>query len=376
MKNMYSVNRTRNKGQSDIPWSTSHHSLFAALMLSVVIFSVGVDAEESVFHKTGIPSPGGQPGSWVFRGDSELFSDIKPASDPAGIADYPVMRWDSEKQTSSLFFPFGRQLSHEVDFSASVVFQLRSLDIEFDPGSFYGFQLSLGFFNSERVFLESYRRITGSDSPDLVEWDFFPDTGFGATISPTIVDSASQFFPTFNFPIDLPVDEDIEVTLEYVSEFRELRSTLRAGEGELRAMETVKLPGPDDDSFAGFMVDSFGFTSFRDFDDSGSFSAEAQIIQTNISWSAGAPSISGHLKPARLSWNEDQSHLKISIPQAGDTSHLVRLWRSTNMRDWHLDESRLSAPGESEIQMTPQLNFPDVSGDKAFFFQVDALVAE
>ena len=61
------------------------------------------------------------------------------------------------------------------------------------------------------------------DSPNLVEWDYFPDTGFGATVSPALASDKSEFSAGFTFPAELLIGKTYSVKLSFNSEERLLK---------------------------------------------------------------------------------------------------------------------------------------------------------
>lgn len=324
------------------------------------VFTTGIGAQDGwKYHFSGAPIPDRiqANSAWKFEGDDSLFSITESNH---GL----LFQWNTEKPNSGIYFPLGFILDERSRFKASVHFRLRSLNLDFVPGSFYGFQLALGFIDSRQVFKENYRRGTGVNSPDLYEWNYFPDTGFGATISPTIVDSESKFFPTFNFPIEVPLGEVVEVTLEYVGDERAMYSTLKVGKSEVQAMEAVRLPV--DGSFSGNEIDAFSITSYRDFDEMGRLVADGEILDVSIWWTPTLPEEGAAMNVALRA---GLSGLNVSGGLEEFVDGSVRLWRSRDLVHW---EFVTSAPGNELLQGAgfPLPSLTD-TGTAAVFYMAD-----
>lgn len=96
--------------------------------------------------------------------------------------------WDSSQPNSYFYHSLGTILTANDDFTLSFDLQLNVAQ-----ASGYSFELAIGFFNLAQATNAGFQRSTGLNSPDLVEFDYFPDTGFGATVWPIFVDTNSTF---------------------------------------------------------------------------------------------------------------------------------------------------------------------------------------
>ncbi|MDP7584190.1 MAG: hypothetical protein QF920_00175, partial [Verrucomicrobiota bacterium] len=123
---------------------------------------------------------------WAAHGDESLFE-----WDAEGEA--LAVTWDSEKPNSNFHRPLGLTLTEADTFAFAFDIALDEVKAGHLDGQPYTFEVALGLINSKSAKADGFSRGTGSDSPNLVEWDYFPDTGFGATISPTIVSAKNQF---------------------------------------------------------------------------------------------------------------------------------------------------------------------------------------
>ncbi len=294
------------------------------LLLCLILWATGLPGmlPGGEYHVDSYPSPANPESGWMLQGDADIFMESAGAGEARFF-------WNTELPNSSVYFPLGTTLDHRSNFEFSVTMELTSMDIDFIPESFYGFQISMGFHESASIQDSSFRRGTGTDSPNLVEWNFFPDTGFGATVSPVITDSQSAFFASFNFPVDIPLNEEVIITGSYDGQLMEFRSTLiTSGSGPVE-MDPVKLP--ESDEFQGFAVDAFGLTSYADFDGNGQLEASARIVAVDLSWRRRTDNNS-IASPVDLTANPDG--ISAVMPAGGPESGTIRLWNTADFEKW------------------------------------------
>jgi hypothetical protein len=99
-----------------------------------------------------------------------------------------AVTWDSSQTNSYFYHPLGTVVTRNDDFS--VAFDLRIDDAAIGG---YGFELAIGLFNLADATCPNFFRGTGYDSPNLVEFDYFPDPNgellWGPSITAIMVDS-------------------------------------------------------------------------------------------------------------------------------------------------------------------------------------------
>ena len=188
---------------------------------------------------------------WAAHGDESLFE-----WDAEGGA--LAVTWDSEKPNSNFHRPLGLTLTEADTFAFAFDIALDEVKAGHLDGQPYTFELALGLINSKSAKADGFSRGTGSDSPNLVEWDYFPDTGFGATISPTIVSAKSQFAAGFTFPAALSAGKQYSVRMEYDPDERALKTFMLENGKVWKTIKTVALA----DDFVGFVVDAFSISSY------------------------------------------------------------------------------------------------------------------
>ena len=104
--------------------------------------------------------------------------------------------WDSSRPNSYFCLPLGTTLGKDSDFTLAFDLQLSDFAAGVNSDKPNPFQVSIGLINPAKATQPGYARGTGSDSPDLVEFDFFPDPAgvwiYGPSITPVVVDSVGS----------------------------------------------------------------------------------------------------------------------------------------------------------------------------------------
>jgi hypothetical protein len=120
--------------------------------------------------------------------------------------------WDSSQPNSYFYHSLGTILAREDGFSVEFDLQLS----EAQATNF--FELALGLLNLTEATNSDFSRDTG-DSPNLFEFDYFPDGGFGPSIDATLADETVSgtnmndfYFVYDNVPLALGVTYHITLT--------------------------------------------------------------------------------------------------------------------------------------------------------------------
>ena len=188
---------------------------------------------------------------WAVHGDESLF-------DWDAEAGALSVTWDSERPNSLFHRPLGLTLTEGDAFAFTFDITLDEVKGGHRDGQPYTFEVALGLLNIGSAKADGFNRGTGTDSPNLVEWNYFPDTGFGATVSPAIASANSQFAAGFTFPAEMALGKIYSVRMEYDPAARELSTAMLENAKAWNAVKTVRLP----DDLAGFAVDCFSISSF------------------------------------------------------------------------------------------------------------------
>ena len=171
--------------------------------------------------------------------------------------------WDSSRGNSYFQLPLGTLLTRQDDFSVALDLELKDIAVGTTPGKPGTFQIAFGFINQSSATRTNFIRGTGSDSPNLVEFNFFPDSGYGPTVWPGVFDtngvmnySGSSDFSIFDLPIGVPM----RVVLSFVA--KEQAATLSVSTNGV-------LVGPITSArlmtnFTQFLLDTFAIASYSD----------------------------------------------------------------------------------------------------------------
>jgi len=190
---------------------------------------------------------------WRAFGDGSLFSWNSTNQNLE-------VTWDSSRPNSYFALPLNTVLSRSDDFSILFDFQLRDIAVGTTPGKPFTFQLAIGFMNRAEATSTNFLRGTGTDSPDVIEFDYFPDSGFGATVSPTVISSNGQFASSFNFPLELTNHVWFHVAMSYTASNQTLVTTMTQNGMAFGPIEAVTLGT----NFTDFRADHFAVASYSD----------------------------------------------------------------------------------------------------------------
>ena len=95
--------------------------------------------------------------------------------------------WDSSQPNSYFYHPLGTNLTRTNGFL--LAFNLNLTDL---PGT-NGFQLAVGLLKFADATNANFFRGSGYQSPNLAEFDYYPDSGYGASPTATMADGFSTF---------------------------------------------------------------------------------------------------------------------------------------------------------------------------------------
>jgi len=198
---------------------------------------------------------------WTLFGDATLF-----AWDAAGQV--LSVTWDSSHSNSFFSWPLGTILSGADDFSFAFDLRLKDILAGSTPGKSNEFEIAVGLVNFASATNANAFRGAGQSAAygvrNLVEFDYFPDAGFGDTFATTVISTNNRIFPAHNFPLTLSAGDTFRITIAYSAADRTVR-TVAARNGAPFGMPPdnslgdVRLAGTPD-----FRVDAFAVTSYSD----------------------------------------------------------------------------------------------------------------
>jgi hypothetical protein len=223
---------------------------------------------------------------WSVRGSTN-FSRLLPENQGVEIV------WDSSRTNSFFYFPLGITLRRGDDFTLSFVFKLTELQIGSTPGKPYTFQIAAGLINLTNAFDPSMFRGSGINSDhgarNLVEFNYFPDSGFGATVAPTIVTRDNQILFSDNHPLELELNRYYKFEMSFTGADQKLRSRLWQGEIDSALFNAAPIQLRDltlTENFSDFALDAISIHSYSDegqmFPFAGSIQAKGALSQMEL----------------------------------------------------------------------------------------------
>ncbi len=223
-------------------------AVLVSTVASATIYAAGVDLVTEDFAQP--PSTRG----WQVFGDTNLFQWNQAGQNLA-------VTWDSSKPNSFFYHPLGRMLDRSNDFTLTFDLVLNDIAIGTDPGMPGTFEIALGLINLSKATNTDFLRGTGFNSPDLAEFDYFPDSGYGATVAATLISDTNEFNSGgYGFPLELTTNDLFHVQMHFDVATQSLTTTMTRNGQPF---------GPIPDAFLGtnfsdFHVDCLAISSYSD----------------------------------------------------------------------------------------------------------------
>jgi hypothetical protein len=281
---------------------------------------------------------------WKIFGDTNLF---RWDSTNQNLA----VTWDSSQTNSYFYRPLGTILARSDDFGISFDLQLADIAIGVNPVKTNTFELAVGFINYISATSTNLQRGTGvsaSGARNTFEFDYFPDSGKGATISPTIISSNNQFATKFAFPFTLDPGALFHMTMNYTASDKTLRTTMTRNGVAFAPVPNVVLGS----TFKDFRLDRIAIINWSDAGADGSLLAHGMV--DNFVVTVPAPPIqnltgafSNHVWQAQF---------------ISQSNWLYTLERSADFQSW--SNLPTATPGNATNLFLPDTNPPP---DKAYY---------
>ncbi len=198
---------------------------------------------------------------WKLFGDASLFQ-WNAANQNLQVT------WDSSRSNSYLQLPLGTVMSRSDDFRVELDLLLNDFQGGVNPAKPGPMQLAFGFQNRANAESTNFNRGTGADSPNLVEFNFFPDTGFGPTVWPAVISTNSEFnyngsgdFQLF----DLPTGITLHIVLAYTSSNQTVLTSIRTNGVLVGPVASARIGSTFGGTpFTQFKVDTLAISSYSD----------------------------------------------------------------------------------------------------------------
>ena len=198
---------------------------------------------------------------WRVFGDSSLFH-WNASNQNLDVT------WDSSRTNSFLHLPLWTILGKSDTFSLSFEVRLSDIRLGNTPGKTNEFQIAIGLIHYASAIRTNHYAGAGVSTAygirNVVEFDYFPDAGFGETFTSVVVSTNNRIYPVHNFPLKMTTGDTFRITLTYTATDQTLRTTATRngapfGPSPGNAFAELSLTGKSD-----FRVDSFAITSYSD----------------------------------------------------------------------------------------------------------------
>ena len=199
---------------------------------------------------------------WKKAGDPALFQWSATAQNLA-------VTWDSSRANSYYYLPLGTVLARDDDFRLAFDLRLHDFAAGINPQKPNPFQLSVAFINLAEATRPGFVRGTGADSPDLVEFSFFPDPGgawiYGPSITTVMVDSIGTDPGTdwaYGFAgLSLTTDDLFHIEMAYMASNHMLHTQITRNTNEVFAILDATISSTN---FTDFRLDAVAVCSYSD----------------------------------------------------------------------------------------------------------------
>lgn len=260
--------------------------------------------------------------------------------------------WDSSQTNSYLYHPLGTIVTKSDDFSLAFDLQLSDIVIGVNPNKTNTFELVVGFINLTSATNANLERGIGVNAAhgarNTCEFDYFPDSGFGATISPTMISSNNQFATKFAKPLTLDPGALFHVAMAYTASNLTLQTTVTRNGEAFGSISNVVLSG----SFSDFRLDQVAICSYSDAGADGSLLAHGAV--DNFVVTVPPPPVQN------LSGNFTSGVWQAQF--LSRSNWLYALQRSADLQSWTNVSS--ATPGNATNLFLPDTGSPP---DKAFY---------
>ncbi len=232
--------------------------------------------------------------------------------------------WDSSQPNSYFYHPLETTLTRTNDFMLAFDLRLNDIAIGVDTNKPFTFQIAIGLHNTTDATNAGFIVGSGYQAPNLVEFNYFPDSGFGASVTTPMISASNNFASGgFTFPLELATGTLYQFTMTYSADKQTLRSALSSNGVPVGPLQDAKL----NSSFDDFRLDAVSISSYND---AGQFpgyegSVLAHGVVDNLLFASPLP-------VARVSGGLTSNTWQGQF--LSDASWLYTLERSTTFQSW------------------------------------------
>ncbi len=259
--------------------------------------------------------------------------------------------WDSSKSNSFFYTPMGTILTKAEDFQLTFVLRLKDILVGSTPGKPAEFPIAIGFINRQLTTNQNAFRGAGVSSlygvRNIVEWNFFPDAGFGDTWATTVISSNNAFAYGHTFPLALDVNVAYRITLAYDASMQRIRTTALRNGQPVPGLEDVSVTTTPD-----FRLDAVSVSTYSDAVQVGPAAYHGSVLAhgtiEEIAWTVPSSPIPGWtlMGSPNATYAEFQSR----------SNWVYTLERSDNLSDWR--PASMAVPGTGRTTVLSDTNAP------------------
>ncbi|HUA37154.1 MAG TPA: hypothetical protein VMA35_02005 [Candidatus Sulfopaludibacter sp.] len=184
--------------------------------------------------------------------------------------------WDSSQTNSYFYHSLGTIVAKSDNFSLTFDLQLSDIAVGVNSNKPDTFELAVGFINLASASSTNLERGIGINptygARNVCEFDYFPDSGYGATISPTLISSNNQFATVFAHPFTIDPGALFHVAMTYTASNQTLQTSVTRN-GQLFDTTNTVLAS----SFSDFRLDQVAVSSYSDAGADGSLLAHGTV---------------------------------------------------------------------------------------------------
>jgi hypothetical protein len=289
-----------------------------------------------------------QSDGWNIFGDTNLFQ-WDSANQNLDVT------WDSSQSNSYFYHPLGTIVAKSDNFGISFDLQLSNLVVGVNPVKPATFELAVGFINQVSATSTNLERGAGINAVhgarNLCEFDYFPDSGYGATISPTLISSNNQYASVFAHPYTLDPGALFHVMMTYTASNQTLQTIVTRNGIAFDSTNTVLGA-----SFSDFRLDWVAISSYSDAGAGGSLFAQGTM--DNFAVTVPPPPVQNLIGSFTNGLWQAQF--------LSQSNWLYSLQRSTDFQSWTNVSS--TTPGNATNLFLPDINPPGA----AAFYRISA----
>jgi hypothetical protein len=194
---------------------------------------------------------------WVLYGDASLFRWD-------ATNQQLEVTWDSSRTNSLFYKSLGTVLTKGEDFGFGFDLRLHDIAIGVNTNKPYTFEIAMGLCRFQSITNANFFRGAGTSVAfgprNLIEFDYFPDSGFGATVAPTAVSSNNVIrFSDNHESHELTTNDLFRVDMAYTASNQVLRTVMTRNGAAFGPIKNLSLAG-----FPDFRVDTFAVISYSD----------------------------------------------------------------------------------------------------------------